>query len=140
MQLKRQPDPRAEVAMTPLIDCVFLLLIFFLVSSQLKKLEKRLEVQLPTAHLVKTYKQTPDIISVGVNARGSLFVNARAVGSGGLLDALREATAAAPGRRVVVDGDVHAPFRAVVQVLDACAMQGLEVAGIHTAEGIPDRD
>ena len=89
---------------------------------------------------MKTYKQTPDIISVGVNARGSLFVNARAVGSGGLLDALREAKAAAPGRRVVIDGDVHAPFRAVVQALDACAMQGLEVAGIHTAEGIPDRD
>ena len=51
-----------------------------------------------------------------------------------------EAKAAAPGRRVVIDGDVFAPFRAVVQALDACAMQGLEVAGIHTAEGIPDRD
>ena len=58
----------------------------------------------------------------------------------GLLDALREAKAAAPGRRVVIDGDVHAPFRAVVQALDACAMQGLEVAGIHTAEGLPDHD
>ena len=40
----------------------------------------------------------------------------------------------------MIDGDVHAPFRAVVQALDACAMQGLEVAGIHTAEGIPDHD
>ena len=140
MAIKHEEEPSVEVQLTPLIDCVFLLLIFFLVSSQLKKLEKRLEVELPRAHLVKTYKQTPDIISVGVNSRGNLFVNARAVGSGGLLDALREAKAAAPGRRVVVDGDVHAPFRAVVQVLDACAMQGLEVAGIHTAEGIPDRD
>ncbi len=140
MAIKHEEEPSVEVQLTPLIDCVFLLLIFFLVSSQLKKLEKRLEVELPRANLVKTYKQTPDIISVGVNSRGNLFVNARAVGSGGLLDALREAKAAAPGRRVVVDGDVHAPFRAVVQVLDACAMQGLEVAGIHTAEGVPDHD
>ena len=128
MAIRQEDESAVEVQLTPLIDCVFLLLIFFLVSSQLKK--QRLEVDLPRAHVVKTYKQTPDIISVGVNARGSLFVNARAVGSGGLLDALREAKAAAPGRRVVIDGDVHAP----------CAMQGLEVAGIHTAEGIPDHD
>ena len=140
MAIKHEEEPSVEVQLTPLIDCVFLLLIFFLVSSQLKKVEKRLDVNLPDAQVVKTYKQTPDIISVGVNSRGNLFVNARAVGSGGLLDALREAKAAAPGRRVVVDGDVHAPFRAVVQVLDACAMQGLEVAGIHTAEGVPDHD
>ena len=140
MAVKFDTEQQAEPQLTSLIDCVFLLLIFFLVSSQLKKVEKRLEVDLPRAHVVKTYKETPDIISVGVNARGNLFVNARAVGSGGLLDALREAKAAAPGRRVVIDGDVHAPFRAVVQALDACAMQGLEVAGIHTAEGIPDHD
>ena len=140
MAIRQEDEAPVEVQLTPLIDCVFLLLIFFLVSSQLKKVEKRLEVDLPSAHVVKTYKQTPDIISVGVNARGNLFVNARAVGSGGLMDALREAKAAAPGRRVVIDGDVRAPFRAVVQALDACAMQGLEVAGIHTAEGLPDHD
>lgn len=137
MAIRQDDDAPVEVQLTPLIDCVFLLLIFFLVSSQLKKVEKRLEVKLPEAHFVKTYKETPDIISVGVNASGRLFVNARAVGSGGLLSALREAKAAAPGRRVVLDGDMHAPFRAVVQALDACAMEGLEVAGIHTAEDVP---
>ena len=139
MAIRHEDDAPVEVQLTPLIDCVFLLLIFFLVSSQLKKVEKRLEVKLPEAHFVKTYKETPDIISVGVSANGNIFVNARAVGSGGLLAALREAKAAAPGRRVVIDGDVHAPFRSVVQALDACAMEGLEVAGIHTAEGIREK-
>ena len=140
MSVRHEDDAPVEVQLTPLIDCVFLLLIFFLVSSQLKKVEKRLDVKLPTAHVVKSYKETPDIISVGVSARGNLFVNARPVGPGGLLDALRAAKEAAPGRRVVLDGDVHAPFRAVVQALDACAMQGLDVAGIHTAENVPDHD
>ncbi len=136
MAIKHEEEPSVEVQLTPLIDCVFLLLIFFLVSSQLKKVEKRLDVKLPDAQVVKTYKATPDIISVGVTARGNLYVNARPVGAGGLLDALRAAKAARPGCRVVLDGDVHAPFRAVVQALDACAMQGLEVAGIHTADDI----
>lgn len=139
MAIRHDEEAAVEVQLTPLIDCVFLLLIFFLVSSQLKKVEKRLEVELPEAHVVKSYKQTPDIISVGVNANGNIFVNARAVGPGGLLAALREAKASRANRRVVLDGDVHAPFRAVVQALDACAMEGLEVAGIHTAEDIPSR-
>ena len=136
MAIKHEEDAPVEVQLTPLIDCVFLLLIFFLVSSQLKKIEKRLDVKLPDAQVVKTYKATPDIISVGVTARGNLYVNARPVGAGGLLDALRAAKAARPGCRVVLDGDVHAPFRAVVQAIDACAMTGLEVAGIHTADDI----
>lgn len=136
MAIKHEEDAPVEVQLTPLIDCVFLLLIFFLVSSQLKKVEKRLDVNLPDAQVVKTYKATPDIISVGVTAHGNLYVNARPVGAGGLLDALRAAKAERPGCRVVLDGDVHAPFRAVVQAIDACAMTGLEVAGIHTADDI----
>ena len=55
MAIKQEEDAPVEVQLTPLIDCVFLLLIFFLVSSQLKKVEKRLEVDLPRAHVVKTY-------------------------------------------------------------------------------------
>ena len=84
MRIRRREDDAVEVGMSSLIDCVFLLLIFFLVSSQLKKVEKRLDVKLPDAQVVKTYKATPDVISVGVTARGSLYVNARPVGAGGL--------------------------------------------------------
>lgn len=140
MAIRDEDDSQPDVQLTPLIDCVFLLLIFFLVSSQLKKVEKRLEVDLPDAQAVKTYKETPDVISLGVSARGSLYVNARPVGPGGLLDALAAAKAERPGCRVVLDGDVHAPFRSVVQALDACAMQGLQVAGIHTASEIRDHE
>ena len=38
-------------------------------------------------------------------------------------------------RKVIVDGDIYAPFRAVVQVLDACRQEQLSVSGIHTADG-----
>ena len=52
MAIRQEDESAVEVQLTPLIDCVFLLLIFFLVSSQLKKVEKRLEVDLPRAHVV----------------------------------------------------------------------------------------
>lgn len=140
MAIRQDEEAPIEMQLTPLIDCVFLLLIFFLVSSQLKKVEKKLDLKLPQAHVVSTYKQTPQLVTVSVSARGDLFVGGRAVGPGGLLDALREAKEAGAERRVVIDGDVFAPFRSVVQALDACAMAGLEVTGIHTAEGVPNHD
>ena len=69
MAIRQEDESAVEVQLTPLIDCVFLLLIFFLVSSQLKKVEKRLEVDLPRAHVVKTYKQTPDISTPSARRR-----------------------------------------------------------------------
>ena len=72
MAIQCEGSGEPEVQLTPLIDCVFLLLIFFLVSSQLKKIDKRLDLQLPRAHAVKSYKQTPDVIMVGVSASGSM--------------------------------------------------------------------
>jgi len=140
MAIRQEEEAPIEMQLTPLIDCVFLLLIFFLVSSQLKKVEKKIDLKLPQAHVVKTYKQTPQLVTVSVSARGDLYVNGRAVGPGGLLDALREAKEGMPNRRVVLDGDVFAPFRSIVEAIDACALAGLEVSGIHTAERVPDHD
>ena len=140
MAIRQEEETPIEMQLTPLIDCVFLLLIFFLVSSQLKKVEKKIDLHLPQAHVVKSFKQTPEMVTVSVSARGDLFVNGRAVGPGGLLEALRKAKEDSPESRVILDGDVFAPFRSIVEALDACALAGLEVTGIHTAEHVPTHD
>lgn len=137
MAVKYDEEEHVEVQMTSMLDCIFLLLIFFLVSSQLKKTEKELPIELPEANMVKTVKATPDLISVSVNARGDLFVNGKSVGASGLRAALREAAAENPDRRIRVNGDVFAPFRSIVQVLDTCQGEGLTVVGIHTATDLP---
>ena len=122
--------------MTSLLDCVFLLLIFFLVSSQLKKVEKELPITLPEANLTHSVKATPDLITVSVDANGQLFVNSKPVGAFGLRSALRDAAKENPERRIRINGDVFAPFRSIVQVLDTCQGEGLTVVGIHTATDI----
>ena len=61
---------------------------------------------------------------------------AKAVGSAGLRSALQTAAKENPDRRIRLDGDIYAPFRSIVQVLDTCQQERLTVVGIHTADGL----
>ena len=135
MAVKYDEEDKPEVQMTSMMDCIFLLLIFFLVSSQLKKIEKEVPVELPQAQATREIKMTPDLIKVTVSAKGDIFVRGNKVGPGGLRSALQAAAKENWDRKVIVDGDIYAPFRAVVQVLDACRQEQLSVSGIHTADG-----
>ena len=135
MAVKYDEEDKPEVQMTSMMDCIFLLLIFFQVSSQLKKIEKEVPVELPQAQATREIKMTPDLIKVTVSAKGDIFVRGNKVGPGGLRSALQAAAKENRDRKVIVDGDIYAPFRAVVQVLDACRQEQLSVSGIHTADG-----
>ena len=136
MAVKYEEEEHIEIQMTSMMDCIFLMLIFFLVSSQLKKVEKELPIELPRANTTRDVKSTPDLITVSVNAKGELFVNSKPVGDAGLKNALANAAKENPDRRIRINGDVFAPFRSIVQVLDACQQEKLTVVGIHTADGI----
>ena len=136
MAVRYEEDEKPEVSLTSMMDCIFLMLIFFLVSSQLKKVEKEIPMELPTATVAKDVKATPDLITVQVNSKGEMFVNSKSVGGAGLRAALTAAKQENPDRRIRLDGDIYAPFRAIVQVLDTCQQEGLTVVGIHTADGI----
>ena len=136
MAVKYDDDEKPEIQMTSMMDCIFLMLIFFLVSSQLKKVEKELPIELPRANTTRDVKSTPDLITVSVNAKGELFVNSKPVGDAGLKNALANAAKENPDRRIRINGDVFAPFRSIVQVLDTCQGEGLTVVGIHTATDI----
>ena len=133
MSVKFNDEEPVEIQMTSLIDCVFLLLIFFLVSSQMKKVEKELPIVLPQASAVRQVKEMPDMTTVSVDKFGELYVNSQPVGAEGLRAKLREAAREHPDMRIRISGDVYAPFRSIVQVLDTCQGEGLNIIGINTA-------
>lgn len=136
MAVRYEDEEKPEVQLTSMMDCIFLMLIFFLVSSQLKKIEREIPLELPVADVAREVKAAPDLVTVTVDSRGDLYVNSAPVGPAGLRAALRAAAAENPDRRIRVDGDVFAPFRSIVQVLDACQQERLTVVGIHTADGL----
>lgn len=75
MQLKRQPDPKAEVAMTPLIDCVFLLLVFFMVSTTFNKSEADISFSLPGTAAQSEAVDIPDEQIIQITDAGNVFLN-----------------------------------------------------------------
>lgn len=136
MAVKYEDEEKPEVQLTSMMDCIFLMLIFFLVSSQLKKIEREIPMELPVADAAREVKAAPDLMTVSVDSKGELYVNSQPVGPAGLRSAIQAAARANPDRRIRVDGDVFAPFRSIVQVLDVCQQEGLTVIGIHTSDGI----
>jgi len=133
MPVKLQEEEAPEVQMAPLIDCVFLLLIFFLVSSQMKKVEKELPITLPRADATVEVKAAPALTTVSIDKYGEIYVNSLTVGHEGLRAKLKEAARNNPDMRIRINGDIDAPFRSVVHVLEACKGEDLYVVGINTA-------
>ena len=125
----------ATVELTPLIDVVFLLLIFFMVSTTFTR-ESVLEVDLPDTVSAVPIGAAGDI-EVRVDAAGGYAVDTRVLPGGDavtLQGALREARDGfgRPNPRVVVAADADARHEAVVVVLDAARQLGLTQVRILT--------
>lgn len=132
MAIRVETDKGLDVQMTSMIDCIFLLIIFFLVSSQMKKVEKELPVNLPDSAAALNVKAAPDMIVVGIDNNGSFYIGGEPVGYEALQTKLREAAAANPDRRIRIDGDESAPFSSLVHIFDICQFEGLTNVGINT--------
>ena len=116
-----------EITLTPLIDVVFLLLIFFMVSTTFER-RSELSIELPEASAEADAREEA-VIDVVLDAGGSVYVDGEALNrTRG--DALRRALASAAkglGRspQVVVSADARTPHQSVITVLDAARQAGL---------------
>ena len=75
MKLRHSPDPKPEIAMTPMIDCVFLLLIFFMVSSTFNIQEADISFALPGVAAQSEAVEIPDEQIIQITEAGNVFLN-----------------------------------------------------------------
>ncbi len=125
MQFKRQPKGEDQINLTPLIDVVFLLLIFFMVSTTFTK-ETHLSIDLPEAQGQPTQEQ-PEQLEILVNADGSYAVNDQPL-LNNTLETLKKAlqTVAGDSRDLplVITADANSTHQAVVRAMDAAGQLG----------------
>jgi biopolymer transport protein ExbD len=122
---RRRSPP--EVNLTSLIDVVFLLLLFFMVSATFEKLG-RMQVELPQAQPNVEQEQQPDRITVTVDTEGQFFVNDRELVNTDIETVKRALVSVAGEHRdlpLVISADGRAPHQAVVTVMDAASQIGL---------------
>lgn len=130
---ERRDDPGIDMA--PLIDVVFLLLIFFMVTTTFNR-ESELRIVLPKAHTSETTK-VANPLRLTIDRRGHYFLGGRELVNtrpDTLFRALQEAKSAAKGGNValIVRADAHAPYQSVVTAMDVANQLGLSHLSIAT--------
>ena len=128
---RRSEDP--DINLTPLIDIVFLLLIFFMVSTTFVH-ESELEISLPesTSEVMSTDSET---LEIAIDANGRYALNGRILASAErqtLREALLEFAAEDPSQLVLLRADELTPHRYVVRAMDVLAQIGMTRMSIAT--------
>jgi biopolymer transport protein ExbD len=116
--------------LTPMVDVVFQLVIFFMVSTTFITLESGLPVDLPQAQT--TQAQASDVPTVTITQDGRIFLAGAEVSEGDLVSALRAALAEAPSRTVVLRADQTIQYGVSVRVMDLIRQAGAERVAIAT--------
>lgn len=135
MRIKDDGQEDATVQMAPLIDCVFLLLIFFLVAATLKKAHN--EVAVKAMDTAAAFSPTPDYETFVIEVRGEgkyylkgapigpQYISLDPVSAEVVQQRLRELSAENSKRCIRIDGDRRTAFQHVVHLLDICKFEGL---------------
>jgi biopolymer transport protein ExbD len=124
VRLERKEQPTEDFAMTPMIDMVFLLLVFFMCVSSLAQADKKLKLDLAESNESKVPTDLSDRGVVSVDADGRVYLGATPVEVDRLTDAVRVESARRPGLRVLVRAERTVAFREIRKVLKACAEAG----------------
>lgn len=125
MKFKRQLTEEDSINLTPLIDVVFLLLIFFMVSTTFTK-ETHLKVDLPEAMGEPSLKQA-EPLEILISAEGEYSVNGRALVNsqvGTLISALGKVANGDLKRPLMITADAQTPHQSVVTAMDAAGQAG----------------
>ena len=135
MKFRRQQTEEASVNLTPLIDVVFLLLIFFMVSTTFTR-ETELIIELPEAQ-GQDAEDRVERIDVEINSDGDYVVNERRLSSNDRQALVEAVTAAADGNRdlpFVITADARTPHNFVVRAMDVAGSLGFTGLTITTQD------
>ena len=128
--------------LTPMIDIVFLLMIFFLVASKLDEDDRSLDVVLPQAAAAKPLTSQPREFVINIDRAGTVYAGVQPVNLEELKRLLVQSVADNPGRQtVILRADEETAHKHVVAVMDACVLAGIEDYQVQSAsEGPPGQE
>ena len=135
VQIKRS-SVAGTLSLTPLIDVVFLLLIFFLVTSEFEEEERRLDIVLPTATSAVPMIGKPKEIVIDIDQQGEVYLRGQKTSLEDLEKQLSALVASNPtNQTAVIRADHETTFQPVVSVMDICNQTGISDYSVTTQEG-----
>jgi biopolymer transport protein ExbD len=119
-------DDGVSIDMMPLIDMVFLLLIFFLVATTFQQTEREMQVMLPMAQNAGPVSTVMRDLIVNIDEGGQIIVGGSVVSPEDLETIVSDAIAKNPEQKITVRGDRNVAYGQVVTVLDICKGAGVQ--------------
>ncbi len=132
MRKRHRIDEEAEINITPMLDIVFIMLIFFIVTTSFVK-EKGLEVSRPSNAPPKEIKQDKGPIVVKIDSSSLISVKGRILEPGAVEANLEREKAEKPTSPLIVAAHPEADTEALVTILDAARAVGIESVNVATS-------
>ena len=135
MNFKPKNRDEFNLDITPLIDVVFLLLIFFMVSTTFKH-ESEINITLPSASN-KTVTQKPDAINIGLDLKGNIYIDGKRLINSEfktIKSALFDRIKKSEKPPVIISADSNVKYQSVIYLLDT--LRQLELVKITYATQI----
>ncbi len=127
MNLRPHRQDNPEINLAPLIDVVFLLLIFFMLSTTFRE-DARLQIALPEAEGEALPAEEPSLVTITIDREGGFYVADRQVvdqTAATLRRALDGALGEARDRPVLIKADAQTPHQAVMTAMDVASQLGV---------------
>ena len=128
---RRRSTDAAEINVAPLLDIVFIMLIFFIVTTSFGK-ELGVDLDRPSNAPVQERKRS-EVIAVRIDANGQIFVEDRLVNAGAIRANVVAALASKPNATVVVIADRAADSGLMVKVIDQARVAGAKQVSVAAA-------
>ncbi|MDH3388788.1 MAG: biopolymer transporter ExbD [Gammaproteobacteria bacterium] len=131
-----KPEEDVNINLTPLIDVVFLLLIFFMVSTTFDT-TSQLKIRLPEASQQET-PDPPQKLNLMIDANGRFFLNSRELtnNKSATLRAALERALAGNRLPILIQSDADSPVQSLVTAMDVIGQMGLTQVSIATSRPI----
>ena len=139
MHFHRIHRKRAEVPIVPMIDILFILLVFFIVSTTFKKRRDILRIELPTVREVPSDTISDARSTIAVDALGNVTLDSLAVPEGLLQSYLAAYQKENPGRKLELEADKQLPLERLLQVWDALTKAGIEIKDVPARIKLPEK-
>lgn len=120
MPLRTDSLEEPQLNLTPMIDIVFLLIIFFMVGTQFSDIEQEYDIELPSANAVEPMSSRPDALILNVAQTGEVTISGQLVSMQELQTQLEKARAAYAEQAVLIRGDGEGTYQQIVDVMDIC--------------------
>lgn len=137
MRALREEDEVIEIPMTPLIDIVFLLLIFFLVATNFSRKEIDQKVTLPTAEGGTAQEEVPEKLVINVRKDGAIVVNGSLIEEDALRLLVGKWHQKHPRKNASIRGDGGVPYQKVMRIMGICKALGVSGVDLPVEDSEP---